>query len=65
MNKTLGIALTVAAVLAIAGGLFFSGMMYGHHFAFWPGNMMAGRGYGMMGGARGTAGHGPGMMNRG
>jgi hypothetical protein len=67
MNKTLGIALVVVAVLAVAGGLFFSGMMFGGHFGFGPANMMYGRGYGMMGGggARGSTGYGPGMMNRG
>lgn len=74
MNSTLRTALIVLAVLAIAGGIFFSGvaaagmvgfgpfgMMGSYRNGYYGSGMMNGRGnggYGMM------SGYGPGMMNR-
>ena len=71
MHRALSITLIVIAVLALAGGLFFLGTVYGRNLAYraagsfgyntgaWGPGMMAGRsGYTMMG-----AGSGPGMMN--
>lgn len=71
MNKALSITLIVIAVLALAGGLFFFGTMYGQSLVYratgafgynanaWgPGRMAGRQGYGMMGGRGGY-----GMMN--
>jgi len=74
MNKTLSTTLTVIAVLALAGVIFFAGSMYARANAFGPSmmngygwnndntygpNMMNGRGPNMMDGN----GMGPNMMN--
>ena len=73
MNKTLSTTLTVIAVIALAGIIFFAGSMYARATIFssmmggWnngnaygPGGMMGGNG-GMMNGS----GMGPGMMGNG
>ena len=39
MNKTLSTTLTVLAVLALAGGIFFAGSMYARANAFGPSMM--------------------------
>ena len=77
MNKTLSTTLTVIAVLALAGVIFFAGSMYARTNAFGPSmmygwnndnaygpSMMNGRGPTMMGGyGNNTAnGYGPGGM---
>lgn len=77
MNKTLSTTLTVIAVLALAGVIFFAGSMYARANAFGPSmmygwnndnaygpSMMNGRGPSMMGGyGNNTAnGYGPGGM---
>lgn len=54
MNNTLRTALIVFAVLAIAGGIFFSGVLAAGMVGFGP--------YGMMGSYR-NGYYGPGMMN--
>ena len=70
MNKTLSTTLTVIAVLALAGGIFFAGSMYARFNSFgpsmmygWnnnnsygPNNMMNGSGY------NNANGYGPGNM---
>lgn len=72
MSKALSTTLIVIAFLAVAGGLFFAGMMYsrsfgfrpaaafgaGPNYAYGPAMMEQYGGYGMMGGT-----HGYGMMN--
>jgi len=78
MNKVLTTTLTVIAVLALAGGIFFAGTMYAHFNGFgpsmmsgWnnnnsygPNNMMNGRGQNMMNnsGYNNANGYGPGNM---
>lgn len=76
MNKTLSTTLTVIAVLALAGVLFFAGSMYARANAFGPSmmygwnndntygpTMMNGRGPNMMGGYDNNANtYGPGGM---
>ncbi len=56
MNKTLSTTLTVLAVLALAGVIFFAGSMYARMNAFGPGNMMTGYGWN-------NNTYGPNMMN--
>lgn len=78
MNKTLSTTLTVIAVLALAGGVFFAGTMYARTNSYGPsmmfGNgwsnnnaygpsMMNGRGPNMMGGNGGMMGNGGNMMS--
>jgi hypothetical protein len=53
MSKALGITLIVVAVLALAGGLFFAGSLYGRFFSF---GQAAAPNYG------GYNSYGPGMM---
>ncbi len=77
MSRTLSTVLIVVAVVAVAGGLFFGGMLYGRMFGFWsqpassydstyaygPGMMAQRGGYGMMGGSGMMGGgRGYGMM---
>jgi hypothetical protein len=78
MNKIISTTLTVIAILAVAGVIFFAGSMYARANAFGPsmmsgygwnnGNfygpsMMYGRGPGMMGGNGGMMRNGGNMMN--
>jgi hypothetical protein len=77
MNKTLSTTLTVLAILALAGGIFFAGSMYARANAFGPSmmngwnnnntygpSMMNGRGQNMMGGNGGMMnGNSGNMMN--
>ena len=58
MNKIIRITLIVLAVLIVAGGLVFAGVMIGNRYGFFAYRS----GFGMM---NNSAGYGPGMMNRG
>ena len=58
MNKTLKTILIVIAILALAGGIFVAGSVYGRVFSFGPAMMF---GYG----GNQTSTYGPGMMGSG
>lgn len=64
MNKTLSTTLTVIAVLALAGVIFFAGSMYARTNAFGP-SMMYGWSDDNTYGPRMMNGRGPGMMGNG
>jgi len=60
MNNVLRTSLIVISILAVAGGIFFAGNIYGRVTGFTPGAMMFGYGWNNNNGS----GLGPGMMGR-